>query len=248
MSSKAPSEKGNSLKTDDALDNSLHSEDVKNKKSENENEKENSEESDSKKDDDEKEKDAHEENDKDSKESPSKDSAKDTLVKSKEPESEKSAATANGTVASGSEQSQFVPFPGISELNGRLRRLISSFQREKLKEMARQAAIDKRNERRERIEQVIKEREAQKLEMLQKRWNRREEIEFFRTLVAYGVNYNTKSNKYDWERFKQLSKLDKKFDETLTEYYEAFLNMCEKLTGKKKSNKQGMNEVSVMFL
>merc|ERR1712066_331700 len=29
-----------------------------------------------------------------------------------------------------------------------------------------------------------------------------------------------------------------KFDETLTEYYLAFLDMCEKLTGKKKSNKQ----------
>merc|ERR1712045_369402 len=85
---------------------------------------------------------------------------------------------------------------------------------------------------------VIKEREQQKIEMLQKRWNRREEIEFFRTLVAYGVNFNTKTKKYDWERFKQLSKLDKKFDETLTEYYSAFLDMCEKLTGKKRSSKQ----------
>merc|ERR1711994_1219743 len=130
----------------------------------------------------------------------------------------------NGSVSSDSEKSQLVPFPGPSDLNGRLRRLISSFQREKLKEMARQAAIDKRNERRERIEQVIKEREQQKLEMLQKRWNRREE--------------------FDWERFKQLSKLDKKFDETLTEYYLAFVDMCERLTGKKKSSKQESFSVS----
>ena len=248
MSSKTPSEKGNSLKPDDVLDNSLHSEDVKTKKSETENEKEGSEEPDSKKDEDEKEKDNIDENEVDSKESPSKDSAKDACVKSKEPELEKGSAAVNGSVSSGSEQSQFVPFPGPSDLNGRLRRLISSFQREKLKEMARQAAIDKRNERRERIEQVIKEREQQKLEMLQKRWNRREEIEFFRTLVAYGVNYNTKCNKYDWERFKQLSKLDKKFDETLTEYYLAFLDMCEKLTGKKKSSKQGIIIVILHFL
>ena len=115
--------------------------------------------------------------------------------------------------------------------------------------MARQAAIDKRNERRERIEQVIKEREQQKLEMLQKRWNRREEIEFFRTLVAYGVNYNPESEKFDWERFKQLSKLDKKFDETLTEYYLAFVDMCERLTGKKKSSKQGKftNYYSILY-
>merc|ERR1712110_29063 len=53
-----------------------------------------------------------------------------------------------------------------------------------------------------------------------------------------GINYDSKTEKFDWERFKQLSKLDKKFDETLTEYYLAFLDMCERLTGKKKSVKQ----------
>ena len=55
--------------------------------------------------------------------------------------------------------------------------------------------------------------------------------------VGYNLNgriSSTKTKKYDWERFKQLSKLDKKFDETLTEYYSAFLDMCEKLTGKKR--------------
>ena len=227
MSSKTPSEKGNSLKPDDVLDNSVASEDAKNKKSENE------EVDDEKK----KDKDKNGEVEDDANDSPSKDSSKEKSSKAKVSESEKTAV--NGSVSSDSEKSQLVPFPGPSDLNGRLRRLISSFQREKLKEMARQAAIDKRNERRERIEQVIKEREQQKLEMLQKRWNRREEIEFFRTLVAYGVNYNAKTEKFDWERFKQLSKLDKKFDETLTEYYLAFLDMCERLTGKKKSGKQG---------
>ena len=252
MSSKAPSEKGNSLKPDDVLDNSLTSEDAntKGKKPEKENEKDDSNSSDVKNDEskteNDKSKDNIESQEDGNKESPSKDSTKETPSKSKESESEKCGATVNGSVSSGSDQSQFVPFPGPSDLNGRLRRLISSFQREKLKEMARQAAIDKRNERRERIEQVIKEREQQKLEMLQKRWNRREEIEFFRTLVAYGINFNTKTQKYDWERFKQLSKLDKKYDDTLTEYYSAFMDMCEKLTGKKKTNKQGILTFSII--
>ena len=238
MSSKTPSEKGNSLKPDDVLDNSLASEDVKmkGKKSDTDNEKDESNESTPKKEDEKTEKGIKDDGEDDSKTSPAKDDKKEASSKTKDLENEKEAATVNGSVSSGSE---FVPFPSLSDLNGRLRRLISSFQREKLKEMARQAAIDKRNERRERIEQVIKEREQQKIEMLQKRWNRREEIEFFRTLVAYGVNFNTKTKKYDWERFKQLSKLDKKFDETLTEYYSAFLDMCEKLTGKKRSSKQG---------
>ena len=231
MSSKTPSEKGNTLKPDDVLDNSIASEDAKTKKSENDE----TDDEDKKKD--EKDKEKNGEVGDSSKDSPSKDSSKEKSSKAKDSDPEKAAV--NGSVSSDSEKSQLVPFPGPSDLNGRLRRLISSFQREKLKEMARQAAIDKRNERRERIEQVIKEREQQKLEMLQKRWNRREEIEFFRTLVAYGVNYNLESEKFDWERFKQLSKLDKKFDETLTEYYLAFVDMCERLTGKKKSSKQG---------
>ena len=235
MSSKTPSEKGKSLKPDDELDNSLASEDAKTKKSEKE--KDDADDDDSKKD--EKDKDKNGEVEDETKDSPSKDNSKESPTKTKEQESEKGVTTVNGSVSSDSEKSNLVPFPGPSDLNGRLRRLISSFQREKLKEMARQAAIDKRNERRERIEQVIKEREQQKLEMLQKRWNRREEIEFFRTLVAYGINYDSKTEKFDWERFKQLSKLDKKFDETLTEYYLAFLDMCERLTGKKKSGKQG---------
>merc|ERR1712088_1072564 len=243
MSSKTPSEKGNSLKPDDVLDNSLASEDVKmkGKKSDTDNEKDESNESTPKKEDEKTEKGNKEDGEDDSNASPTKDDKKEASSKTKDLENEKEAATVNGSVSSGSE---FVPFPSLSDLNGRLRRLISSFQREKLKEMARQAAIDKRNERRERIEQVIKEREQQKLEMLQKRWNRREEIEFFRTLVAYGVNYDAKTEKFDWERFKQLSKLDKKFDETLTEYYLAFVDMCERLTGKKKSSKQESFSVS----
>ena len=57
---------------------------------------------------------------------------------------------------------QYRSFPSGSELNGRLRRLIASYQRETKKEESRIAAQDRRNERRERIEQVIREREQQK--------------------------------------------------------------------------------------
>jgi hypothetical protein len=50
--------------------------------------------------------------------------------------------------------SQLLPFPSCSELNGRLRRLIATYQRENKKEELRLAALGKRNERRDRIEQV----------------------------------------------------------------------------------------------
>ena len=49
---------------------------------------------------------------------------------------------------------QKLPFPGATDLNSRLRRLIAAFQRESKKIEQKQAQIDKRNERRERIEQV----------------------------------------------------------------------------------------------
>ena len=59
--------------------------------------------------------------------------------------------TADATAANGS---QLLPFPSGSELNGRLRRLIAAYQRENKKEELRLAAMDKRVERKERIEQV----------------------------------------------------------------------------------------------
>ena len=59
----------------------------------------------------------------------------------------------NGKAANAGQQ-QKLPFPGATDLNSRLRRLIAAFQRESKKIEQKQAQIDKRNERRERIEQV----------------------------------------------------------------------------------------------
>ena len=121
---------------------------------------------------------------------------------------------------------QVRPFPSNSDLNGRLRRLIASYQRENKREEARLAAQDRRNERRERIEQVIREREAQKADGHNKKLNRKEENDFYRAIMAYGIE--TKDKKIVWDRFKALARLDKKYDETLTEFYTAFMATCKK--------------------
>ena len=118
------------------------------------------------------------------------------------------------------------PFPTNSDLNGRLRRLIASYQRENKREEARLAAQDRRNERRERIEQVIREREAQKMDGQNKKLNRKEENDFYRAIMAYGIE--TKDKKIVWDRFKALARLDKKYDDTLTEFYTAFMATCKK--------------------
>ncbi|CAH2018100.1 unnamed protein product [Acanthoscelides obtectus] len=77
-------------------------------------------------------------------------------------------------------------------------------------------------------QQSSKERE--KL-TINKRWTKREEADFFRVVSSYGVIYYRKKKAYDWTRFKQLAKLEKKSDEELTEYYKNFVIMCKKQTG-----------------
>ena len=146
------------------------------------------------------------------------------------------AAAAAAAAASGTDGQLLLPFPSGVELNGRLRRLITSYQREFKKEEARQAAKDKRNERRERIEQVIREREQQKIDMQQKSWSRREEQDFLRTLMAYGVEYSKEEGRYNWDRFKQLARLEKKFDDTVTDYYNSFVAMCKRSAGLGEAN------------
>ncbi len=150
------------------------------------------------------------------------------------------AAAAAATTASGENgQPQLAAFPNPTELNGRLRRLITAYQREFKKEEARQAAKDKRIERRERIEQVIREREQQKIDMLQRQWSHKEETEFLRALNAYGVEYNRDERRYVWDKFRQLARLEKKFDDTLTEHYIAFTAMCKRVAGRKLTEAEG---------
>lgn len=45
-------------------------------------------------------------------------------------------------------------------------------------------------ERREKFEQIVKERERQRVEMNQRKWSKREEQDFIRTISTYGVEYD----------------------------------------------------------
>ncbi len=42
-------------------------------------------------------------------------------------------------------------------------------------------------ERKEKIELIVRERERQKLEIHQKRWSKKEESDFYRTVSTFGV-------------------------------------------------------------
>lgn len=45
-------------------------------------------------------------------------------------------------------------------------------------------------ERREKFEQIVRERERQRLEVHQRKWSRREEQDFYRTISSYGVEFD----------------------------------------------------------
>lgn len=85
------------------------------------------------------------------------------------------------------------------------------------------------------MEQVLREQQQQQQtkekSTIAKRWTKREEGDFFRVASTYGVIYYRKKKSYDWMKFKQLAKLDKKSDEELTDYYKHFVQMCKKQVG-----------------
>ncbi|XP_052564493.1 uncharacterized protein LOC120426896 isoform X3 [Culex pipiens pallens] len=92
-------------------------------------------------------------------------------------------------------------------------------------------------ERREKTEQVMRERERVRLEQIPKKWTRREENEFIRVLTGYGIDLlpNTSQPTPDWSRFKAFAKLDKKSDENLSDFYKVFIAMCKRQAGVKLS-------------
>lgn len=94
-------------------------------------------------------------------------------------------------------------------------------------------------ERREKIEQIVREREKIRMEISQKKWSRREEVDFFRTIAVFGVEYDKNRKQYDWTKFRSLSRLDKKTDESMTEYYNAFYTMLKRSCGLKILEDEG---------
>jgi hypothetical protein len=60
----------------------------------------------------------------------------------------------------------------------------------------------------------------------------------FGLFVCMFVSFR-KRNCYDWTRFRAISRLDKKFDDTMTEYYKAFCAMCKRVCGLKLTEEEG---------
>uniref|UniRef100_A0A0C9QNG6 Chd7_2 protein n=1 Tax=Fopius arisanus TaxID=64838 RepID=A0A0C9QNG6_9HYME len=173
-------------------------------------------------------------------------------------------------------------WPSVVDLNTRLRRVISSYQRSVGKkedinkglkgakppmemEMTNQAGTNTgepplnmqgwdlqqlamyllKMERREKMEQMVKERERTRIEEQKAKWSRREESEFLRVVSTYGVNYDRKKAQYDWTKFKSLARFDKKSDADLTDYYMSFRAMCKKACNSKGAEEEGVFHIPI---
>lgn len=137
-------------------------------------------------------------------------------------------------IPNGGEESYFLPFPTANELNQRFRKLMTAYQRNSKKleiQMAQRARDELKRERTSKFEAAKNEREERKRFLAQK-WSRREEADFFRAISSFGVEYDPVDKKHDWNRFRSIGKLEKKLDETLEEYYKAFVVMCKKVTSR----------------
>ncbi|CAK1549851.1 unnamed protein product [Leptosia nina] len=116
------------------------------------------------------------------------------------------------------------PWPSMQDLNTRLRRLITAYQRNyKREELKLQQRA--KMERRERMDQLVRD------EVSQWRWSRADEEAFRRTVASYGVEFDPATKSLRWNRFRSLARLDSKSDDALTDYLKAFMAMCKRQCG-----------------
>ncbi|KAK3086718.1 hypothetical protein FSP39_022463 [Pinctada imbricata] len=168
-----------------------------------------------------------------------------SLPENKKPESKTDGKVSPAPVDG--EGDDKLPWLTASDLNTRLRRIITGYQRNHKRMLMKNAQKARKMEKRERFEIALRERE-QRLNYqqwsvpdpyglaTQHRWSRREETDFYRVISSFGVEFDLVTGRYKWDRFRQLARLEKKFDDTLTEYFQAFYHMCMRVCKKFKND------------
>uniref|UniRef100_A0A8C2KAI3 Chromodomain helicase DNA binding protein 6 n=1 Tax=Cyprinus carpio TaxID=7962 RepID=A0A8C2KAI3_CYPCA len=123
-----------------------------------------------------------------------------------------------------------IQWPAGSALTARLRRLITAYQRYTRREPLRHDFL-----LHEGIAPVAwqigefrhctTEPDPLFLEW-QRRWTRREQADFYRTVSSFGVVYDPEKKTFDWSQFRALARLERKTDESLERYFHSFVSMC----------------------
>lgn len=58
-------------------------------------------------------------------------------------------------------------------------------------------------------------------------------------LTKYRNMYFRVSKTYNWTKFKSVARLEKKYDDTLTEYFRSFYAMCKRLCNQTLTEEEG---------
>ncbi|NXC43319.1 CHD6 protein, partial [Penelope pileata] len=125
-------------------------------------------------------------------------------------------------------------WPVSSALTARLRRLVTVYQRCNRKELPPRAEMLVPSNHGYWLQDEVFRRASEMDTMnkeMQKRWTRREQADFYRTVSSFGVIYDQEKKIFDWTQFRAISRLEKKTDESLEKYFYSFVAMCKNVCG-----------------
>ncbi|KAM9859273.1 chromodomain-helicase-DNA-binding protein 6 [Aulostomus maculatus] len=80
----------------------------------------------------------------------------------------------------------------------------------------------------------------------QRRWTRREQSDFYRTVSSFGVVYDPERKVFDWSQFRALARLERKTDESLERYFNSFVNMCRTACKLPPRKEEGLVDPAVL--
>ncbi|MCJ8729281.1 hypothetical protein PDJAM_G00104320 [Pangasius djambal] len=122
-------------------------------------------------------------------------------------------------------------WPTASALTARLRRLITAYQRYTRREPFRHEILMHEGigpvawQLGEELRRCTTNSDPLFLEW-QRRWTRREQADFYRTVSSFGVVYDPEKKVFDWRQFRIFARLERKTDESLERYFWSFVSMC----------------------
>ncbi|XP_061542774.1 chromodomain-helicase-DNA-binding protein 6 isoform X3 [Phycodurus eques] len=79
----------------------------------------------------------------------------------------------------------------------------------------------------------------------QRRWTRREQMDFYRTVSSFGVAFDPDRKLFDWSQFRVLARLERKMDDSLERYFNSFVNMCRTACKLPPRKEEGLADAAV---
>ncbi|KAI7865420.1 P-loop containing nucleoside triphosphate hydrolase protein, partial [Spinellus fusiger] len=116
------------------------------------------------------------------------------------------------------ENTRIYMWPSKADIGMRLRRIIAAFLREQANDLRKQKIMEKEQ----------KKEHNRLLNESSNRWPKKSRADFLRTILSFGVETLEEDRSVIvWDRFKEISGLEKRTDESLNTYYQKFIPACE---------------------